>query len=183
MQEPQATPSGSPIAPNPPTGSLATSGVGMKFRRLHTRPGIHPFDEVDWEKRCALITSEKGEVVFEQKDVEVPRSWSQLATNIVVQKYFRGTLGTPEREHSVRQLIGRVAHSIAEWGRSDGYFATPEDADTFEAELIHLLVHQKMSFNSPVWFNVGIEARPQCSACFINSVQDSMSSIMDLAKT
>jgi ribonucleoside-diphosphate reductase alpha chain len=156
---------------------------GLTFERRWTRPGVHPYDEIAWETRTAAIGNESGKLVFEQKDVEVPASWSQLATNVVVSKYFRGHLNTPERETSVRQLIDRVVLSIAAWAETQRYFATPEDLATFQAELTHLLVHQKMSFNSPVWFNVGIEAKPQCSACFINSVQDSMSSIMDLAKT
>jgi ribonucleoside-diphosphate reductase alpha chain len=156
---------------------------GLTFERRWTTPGIHPYDEITWERRDASIGNESGKSVFEQKDVEVPHFWSQLATNVVVSKYFRGHLGTPERETSVRQLIDRVVNTIAGWAETQHYFATDADLKTFQAELTHLLVHQKMSFNSPVWFNVGIEARPQCSACFINSVQDSMSSIMDLAKT
>ena len=156
---------------------------GLTFERRWTRPGVHPYDEITWEYRTAGISSETGKTVFEQKDVEVPTSWSQLATNVVVSKYFRGHVGTPEREHSVRQLIDRVVTTIAAWAETQRYFATDEDLAAFQAELTHLLVHQKMSFNSPVWFNVGIEAKPQCSACFINSVQDNMSSIMDLAKT
>ncbi len=156
---------------------------GLAMERRWTRPGVHPYDEIAWEVRTASIGNESGKVVFEQKDVEVPASWSQLATNVVVSKYFRGHLGTPERETSVRQLIDRVVNTIAGWAEDQHYFASGDDLDTFRAELTHLLVHQKMSFNSPVWFNVGIEARPQCSACFINSVHDSMSSIMDLAKT
>ena len=156
---------------------------GLTFERRWTTPGIHPYDEIDWETRTAAIGNESGKLVFEQKDVEVPSFWSQLATNVVVSKYFRGHVGTPERETSVRQLIDRVANTIAAWAETQHYFASDEDLATFKAELTYLLVRQKMSFNSPVWFNVGIEARPQCSACFINSVQDSMSSIMDLAKT
>jgi ribonucleoside-diphosphate reductase alpha chain len=156
---------------------------GLTFERRWTRPGVHPYDEIAWEYRTAGISSETGKTVFEQKDVEVPTSWSQLATNVVVSKYFRGHVGTPEREHSVRQLIDRVVNTIAAWAETNRYFATDEDLAAFQAELTHLLVHQKVAFNSPVWFNVGIEARPQCSACFINSVQDNMSSIMDLAKT
>src|SRR5262249_22658642 len=137
----------------------------------------------------AAITSgggEGGKVYFEQRDVEVPKAWSQTATNIVAQKYFRGIVGTPARESSARQLISRVADTIAGWGRKGGYFATEGDATTFHAELVHLLVQQKMSFNSPVWFNVGTMTegeQPQCSACFINSVEDSMDSILTLAKT
>ncbi len=167
-------------------GALRFTGEGTRgltFERRWTRPGVHPYDEITWEIRTAAIGNESGKLVFEQKDVEVPASWSQLATNVVVSKYFRGHLNTPERETSVRQLIDRVVLTIAAWAETQHYFATPEDLAAFTAELTYLLVHQKMSFNSPVWFNVGIEARPQCSACFINSVQDSMSSIMDLAKT
>ncbi len=156
---------------------------GLTFERRWTRPGVHPYDEITWEYRTASIANESGKTVFEQKDVEVPSFWSQLATNVVVSKYFRGHIGTPEREHSVRQLIDRVVNTIAAWAETQHYFATDEDLAAFQAELTHLIVHQKMSFNSPVWFNVGIEQKPQCSACFINSVEDSMSSIMDLAKT
>ncbi|NOX38865.1 MAG: vitamin B12-dependent ribonucleotide reductase [Calditrichaeota bacterium] len=155
---------------------------GMKFQHYFSRPGIHPFDEIEWEKREALITNEKREVVFRQEDVEVPKFWSQLATNVVVSKYFHGKPGTPERETSVKQLINRVARTIADWGIKDGYFATPEDGEVFYSELTALLVNQYAAFNSPVWFNVGIEEKPQCSACFINSVQDTMESILDLAK-
>ncbi len=156
---------------------------GIRFERRWTRPGVHPYDEVAWAIRTASIGNESGKVVFEQADVEVPESWSQLAANVVVSKYFRGHLGTPEREHSVRQLIGRVVDTICGWAVAGHYFATDEDLEAFRAELTHLILHQKMSFNSPVWFNVGVEEHPQCSACFINSVQDSMTSIMDLAKT
>jgi ribonucleoside-diphosphate reductase alpha chain len=159
------------------------SHQGLTIPRRNTKPGVHPFDEIEWENRSAQIANERGEVVFEQAGVEVPSFWSQMATNIVVSKYFRGTLGTPEREHSVKQLIGRVAGTLSRWGREKGYFASSSDADTFEAELTHLLVNQKVSFNSPVWFNVGIEPHPQGSACFINSVQDTMQSILELAKT
>src|SRR5271157_2221961 len=129
---------------------------GLKFKRHFTREGIHPFDEVEWELRSASITDEKGKVIFEQKNVEVPKGWSQTATNIVVSKYFHGVLGTEKRERSVKQLIRRVADTIAEWGRDMGYFDSDEDAGIFHMELIHLLVNQKMAFNSPVWFNVGI---------------------------
>ena len=160
-----------------------TKAKGLTFERRWTRPGIHPYDEITWEYRTAGIANESGKSVFEQKDVEVPDFWSQLATNVVVSKYFRGHLGTPERETSVRQLIDRVVNTIAGWAETQRYFATDEDLRAFQAELTHLIVHQKMAFNSPVWFNVGIEPQPQCSACFINSVQDTMSSIMDLAKT
>jgi ribonucleoside-diphosphate reductase alpha chain len=156
---------------------------GLEWPRRHTTAGIHPYDEIEWELRNAAISSETGKTVFEQKDVEVPKAWSQLATNVVVSKYFRGHVGTPERESSVRQLIDRVVNSIAAWAETQHYFATETDRRAFQDELTYLLVHQKMAFNSPVWFNVGIEPKPQCSACFINSVQDNMGSIMDLAKT
>jgi len=156
---------------------------GLTWPRRHTRPDIHPYDEIEWELRTASISSETGKTVFEQTDVETPKAWSQLATNVVVSKYFRGHVGTPERERSVKQLIDRVVNTIAAWAETQHYFATDEDLRAFQAELTHLLVHQKMAFNSPVWFNVGIEPKPQCSACFINSVQDNMGSIMDLAKT
>jgi len=178
--------------PNPSSTTTAAGFVrpntftregGLKFKRMFTKKGTHPFDEVEWELRSASITDEKGKVIFEQKDVETPKSWSQTATNIVVSKYFHGVMGTEKRERSVKQLIRRVADTISEWGRDMGYFASDEDAEIFHMELTHLLVHQKMAFNSPVWFNVGIEPRPQCSACFINSVSDSMESILDLAKT
>jgi ribonucleoside-diphosphate reductase alpha chain len=167
----------------------AAAGPGLRFARFFTAPGTGPrevYDAVDWEVRDALITNEKGEVVFEQRGVEMPKSWSQTATNVVVSKYFRGQLGSPQREHSVRQLIGRVADTITGWARIGGYFGTPvreEDADTFHAELTHILLNQYACFNSPVWFNVGIEEKPQCSACFINSVEDTMQSILTLAKT
>ncbi len=163
--------------------TLRKAAEGLTLERYSTRPGVDPFDQVEWEVRCAVISNEKGEIVFEQKDVEIPRFWSQTATNVVASKYFRGTLGTPERERSVKQLIGRVVRTIGGWGRSQGYFNTEADAQTFEAELKHLLVYQKMSFNSPVWFNVGVEPKSQCSACFINSVEDTMDSILTLAKT
>jgi ribonucleoside-diphosphate reductase alpha chain len=156
---------------------------GLTVERRWTTPGVHPYDEVSWETRRASITNEAGTVVFEQDGVEVPIFWSQLATNVVVSKYFRGHIGTPQRERSVRQLIDRVVGTIAGWAATQHYFASDADLATFQAELTHLLLHQKMSFNSPVWFNVGVEPRPQSSACFINSVEDSMSSIMDLAKT
>ena len=148
---------------------------GLTFERRWTRPGVHPYDEITWEYRTAGLSSETGKTVFEQKDVEVPSFWSQLATNVVVSKYFRGHVGTPEREHSVKQLIDRVVNTIAAWAETQRYFATDEDLQAFRAELTHLIVHQKMAFNSPVWFNVGIEAKPQCSACFINSVLDMLS--------
>jgi ribonucleoside-diphosphate reductase alpha chain len=156
---------------------------GLAIPRTFTTPGVDPAQEMAWELRTASITGEGGKVIFEQKEVEVPKSWSALATNVVASKYFRGQLGSPERERSVRQLVGRVVRTIAGWGRKDGTFAGEEDAAAFEAELAHLLYRQKMSFNSPVWFNVGVEEHPQCSACFINSVGDSMDSILRLAHT
>jgi len=155
----------------------------MTIPRHFTEAGIDPFDAVEWELRSAKIVNEKGEIVFEQTDVEVPASWSQLATNVVVSKYFRGHVGTPERERSVKQLIGRVVNRIREWGDKSGYFRTPEDSQAFADELTHILVAQRMAFNSPVWFNLGVADTPQqASACFINSVEDTMESIMDLAK-
>jgi ribonucleoside-diphosphate reductase alpha chain len=165
------------------TSEHTTEKHGLHFERFFTRRGIHPFDEVEWELRTAAISNDRGEKIFEQKDVEIPKSWSMTATNVVVSKYFYGQLGTAERETSIRQLIDRVAKSYYTWGLKDGYFASQEDAEIFYHELIFLLVNQYMSFNSPVWFNVGIEKMPQCSACFINSVKDSMTSILELAKT
>jgi len=162
------------------------TGIGVKgltFERRWTTPGIHPYDEVTWDLRSAEIKNESGKTVFEQTDIEVPSFWSQLATNVVVSKYFRGHIGTPQRERSVKQLIDRVVNTIAAYASTQHYMRTDEDLAAFKAELTHLLLHQKMSFNSPVWFNVGVEERPQCSACFINSVHDDMGSIMDLAKT
>ena len=159
------------------------SRKGLSFPRVFTQPGVHPYDELVWEKRTASITNDKGESIFEQKDIEVPAGWSQLATNVVVSKYFHGPLGSPDREHSVRQLIDRVAKTVTGWGFAQHYFAADADAQTFEAELTHLLVNQKAAFNSPVWFNMGVEAKPQCSACFINSVQDTMQDILRLAQT
>jgi ribonucleoside-diphosphate reductase alpha chain len=154
--------------------AAATVGVERHF----TIPGRDPFDEVEWELRDAFIPG-KDKAVFDQKNVEFPKFWSQTATNIVAQKYFRGRLGSPERESSVKQMIGRVVDTIGGWGRAGGYFATDEEADTFEAELKAILVNQYASFNSPVWFNVGFEEKPQCSACFILSIDDSMESILD----
>jgi ribonucleoside-diphosphate reductase alpha chain len=147
-------------------------------RRFFTIPGRDPFDEIDWELRDALIPGRDGPA-FEQREVEFPKFWSQTATNIVAQKYFRGRLSSPERERSVKQMIGRVVDTITAWGRKGGYFADDEEAETFEAELKAILVNQIASFNSPVWFNVGFEERPQCSACFILSIEDSMESILD----
>ncbi|MGE5177958.1 MAG: vitamin B12-dependent ribonucleotide reductase [Bacteroidota bacterium] len=156
---------------------------GLRFPRVYTRAGEHPYDGVEWELRTAAITNEHGKIVFEQKDVEFPKFWSQMATNVVASKYFRGQMGMPERERSVKQLIGRVARTIAGWGRAQEYFASEMDAQAFEDELTYLLLHQKASFNSPVWFNCGVEEKPQCSACFINSVADTMDGILTLAKT
>ncbi len=159
------------------------SVTGLEFERYFSRDGVDPFDEVEWELRPAVITNERGELVFEQRDVEFPKFWSQQATNIVVSKYFRGQLGAPERERSVKQLVGRVVDTITRWAREQGYFASDDDLQAFSDDLKHLLVYQKGSFNSPVWFNCGFETAPQCSACFINAVQDTMESILGLAKT
>ncbi|MBK7863986.1 MAG: vitamin B12-dependent ribonucleotide reductase [Archangiaceae bacterium] len=156
---------------------------GLAVPRYFTTPGVDPADEVAWELRSAAITGEDGKVVFEQKNIEVPKTWSMLATNVVASKYFRGTPGTAERESSVRKLVARVVDTITRWGQQGGYFASEADRASFHAELTHLLIHQKVAFNSPVWFNVGVEEHPQCSACFINSVDDSMESILGLAKT
>src|SRR5438105_23906 len=158
--------------------------VGLRFERYFTPPDSHAYDLIEWERRTAAITSEKGQIIFEQKDVEVPRSWSQLAINVVAQKYFRGSPGSPERETSVRQIVDRVVETLATWGREGSYFATDEDADNWSEELRFLLVTQHASFNSPVWFNIGVPGRQQQpSACFMNSVQDSMESILELVKT
>src|SRR5438552_18738285 len=150
---------------HPPAGRVALS-----FRRYFTKPGRSPFDEVVWETRSAVINDERGQPVFEQHGIEVPTTWSQTATNIVASKYFRGQLGSPERESSVKGLISRVVDTIRSWGDAQGYFATAEDLQSFTDELTHLLVQQKAAFNSPVWFSVGIEKHPQASAWFINAV-------------
>src|ERR671917_252372 len=164
-----------------PQTALSTEGTAdqaLSVRRLFTQPGVDPFESVEWESRDARI-GHGDRVAFEQADVEFPKTWSQNATNIVAQKYFRGQLGSPARERSVKQMVGRVAGTIADWGRQRGYFASVEDGDTFEAELTYVLLHQLAAFNSPVWFNVGFEENPQCSACFILSVEDTMESILD----
>ena len=182
--QPESSPHDAPrgVGAPPAVGSDA-SARGLEFQRRFTTEGVHPFDEIEWEIRDAVIANEKGERVFEQLGIEVPTFWSQTATNVVVSKYFRGALDTDERETSVRQLILRVADAMRDWGIEGGYFASPAAAETFHSELTHILVHQMACFNSPVWFNVGIEEAPQCSACFINSVEDTMASILDLAKT
>jgi ribonucleoside-diphosphate reductase alpha chain len=158
------------------------AGQALTIRRKFTSPGVHPFDSVEWDVRDARI-GHGGKVAFEQEGVEFPRTWSQNATNIVAQKYFRGQLDSPSRERSVKQMISRVAGTIADWGRARGYFATPEDGDSFEAELTYVLLHQMAAFNSPVWFNCGWHPedspKNQMSACFILSVDDSMESILD----
>jgi ribonucleoside-diphosphate reductase alpha chain len=216
-----ATPTQTPAVPaqntaaKTPTASVPASKTqsaapGLAFTRHFTKPGVSPYDEITWERRDAVIQDWKGNLIFEQKNVEVPADWSVTATNIVASKYLHGLNGTAEREDGVRALITRVAESIRDWGIRDGYFATPEDAAIFYAELAHLLLNQKVAFNSPVWFNVGCDrlepnsdaqnwhwnkhscavefsvtgySKPQCSACFINSVQDSLDSILTLAKT
>src|SRR6188508_1369084 len=150
----------------------------VAVRRYFTIPGRDPFEEVEWEIRDALIPG-KDKPVFEQRGVEFPKFWSQTATNIVAQKYFRGRMGSPDRESSVKQMIGRIVATVGAWGREGGYFADEEGAETFEAELKAILVNQYAAFNSPVWFNVGFEEKPQCSACFILSIEDSMESILD----
>jgi ribonucleoside-diphosphate reductase alpha chain len=160
------------------TSTPQTGLQGLSIERRFSTAGVHPFDEIEWEIRDAVIGDPENPV-FEQRGVEFPVSWSQNATNIVAQKYFRGQLGSEKRESSVKQMIGRVAGTISEWGREGGYFASAEDADAFEAELTAILLNQKAAFNSPVWFNVGFEEKPQCSACFILSVEDTMESILD----
>ena len=173
-----------PEKTSPEERTHPTAGrVGLSFRRYFTKPGRSPFDELVWETRSAVINDERGQPVFEQHGIEVPATWSQTATNIVASKYFRGLLGSPERESSVRVLIARVVDTITAWAEKQGYFATADDLKSFSDELTHLLVNQKAAFNSPVWFNVGIEKHPQASACFINAVNDTMESILGLAKT
>ena len=166
------------FTPHPTIAEDLRAGEALSVERLFTSPDTHPFDTVEWELRDAHI-GHGDRVAFEQADVEFPKTWSQNATNIVAQKYFRGQIGHPARERSVKQMIGRVAGTIASWGRERAYFATEEDASAFEDELTHILLHQLAAFNSPVWFNVGFEESPQCSACFILSVEDTMESILE----
>ena len=173
-----------PSAPSPgssPQPMPGRAGSGLAIPRFFTRDGRHPFETVAWERRDALIQDEEGRVLFEPKGVEFPSGWSATAASIVASKYFHGS--GEGREHSLKQLIGRVADTLGLWGEEAGWFASAEDALAFRHELTFLLLDQRMAFNSPVWFNVGIEPRPQCSACFINSVDDSMESILDLVKT
>src|SRR5712691_1985475 len=178
----QKTTTGKTEPPSEPPRSTQAK-TGLEFLRFFTDGKVSPLDAVAWERRTAQISNEKGQTIFRQENVEVPKTWSQTATNIVASKYFHGKLDTPERESSVRQLISRVVDTIGGWGEQSGYFAPSTNQETFRDELTHLLVEQKMSFNSPVWFNVGVQPEPQCSACFINSVQDDMESIMNLTKT
>ena len=173
----------SPITETTPENTGAAAAKGLPFERYFTDGKMSPFDAVEWEKRTALIGNEKGVTIFRQEDVEVPKGWSQTATNIVTSKYFHGKPGSREREGSVRQLISRVVNTIVRWGQEGGYFTNEASRDAFRDELTHLLVEQKMAFNSPVWFNVGVQPKPQCSACFINSVHDNMESIMGLTRT
>src|SRR3954464_13879525 len=163
----------SPSTTDSTVRETARSGVqGLTMERHFTEAGVDPFSTVEWEMRTAEVGG------FKQEGVEFPTTWSQNATNIVAQKYFRGRMGSPERERSVKQMIGRVAGTIADWGRDGGYFATEDDAQAFQDELTHILLYQMAAFNSPVWFNVGFEEQPQCSACFILSVEDNMESIL-----
>src|SRR5436309_17493 len=161
--------------------AMAPEQTGIGIRRHFTTPDIDPYDEILWERRDARITNFRdGTVAFEQTGVEFPVSWSQNATNIVAQKYFRGQLGSIERESSLRQVADRVVDSITAWGRKDGYFVDQAEAEAFNAELKHLIVHQKAAFNSPVWFNIGVKGEPQqASACFILHVDDTMKSILN----
>src|SRR5215218_444258 len=166
-----------PDSRNATVPSITAAGDGVSVGRRFTEPGLSPFDAVEWEIRDALI-GDPEKPAFEQRGVEFPKSWSQNATNIVAQKYFRGRMDSDARESSVKQMIGRVAGTIATWGREGGYFATDDDAQAFEDELTHILLHQMAAFNSPVWFNVGFEESPQCSACFLLSVEDTLESIL-----
>ena len=156
---------------------------GLKIPRSFVPEGVNPYDDIAWEKRSAVISNEKGENIFRQDDVEIPKRWSQTSTNIVVSKYFHGRIGTPQREYSVRTLVERVARTLTDWGVEGRYFASVADAAAFHDDLVFLLLNQYAAFNSPVWFNCGIEKNPQCSACFINSVEDTMDSILSLART
>jgi len=210
MSEVKTTTAATTTTSSSATATTKKKAPGLTFRRHFTKPGVSPYDEVEWELRTAQITDAQGGIIFEQKDVEVPKDWSMTATNIVASKYLHGRMGTPERETGVRALVKRVAETIRDWGLADGYFRTPEDAATFHDELVHILVRQYAAFNSPVWFNVGCDriepnsdarnwhwnaalgrvefsvtgySKPQCSACFINSVKDSLDSILTLAKT
>src|SRR5438046_6284644 len=158
--------------------TVADDKASTAVKRYFTIPGRDPFEELEWELHDAFIAG-KDKPTFEQKEVEFPKFWSQTATNIVAQKYFRGRMTSPERERSVKQMIGRVVDTVTTWGTDGGYFATDEEARTFADELKFILVHQLASFNSPVWFNVGFEEKPACSACFILSIEDSMESILD----
>ncbi len=166
-----------------PRAAKELSTKKLEIPRFFTKPNVHPYDEIEWEKRTAFISNDKGKIIFERPNVEVPVFWSQTAINIVASKYFHSHVKSGEPETSVRQMIDRVAKTLTQWGQKDGYFADEENAKTFEMELTHLLVTQKASFNSPVWFNLGVEEKPQCSACFINAVEDTMESILNLAKT
>ena len=159
------------------------TGAGFALERHFTRPEIHPYELLQWVPGRATITASTGEVIFEQDGVEFPSSWSQLSKNVVVSKYCKGGLGTPQRERSLKQVIDRLVRALSSWGLEDGYLSSPAQAELFSAELTHLLVNQAAAFNSPVWFNLGIETHPQCSACFINSVEDTMDSILNLAHT
>src|SRR5260370_11029523 len=207
---PELKPTTPAAVPVNPVSAARKTAAGLSFRGFFTKPGVSPYDELEWDLRLAQITDAKGNVIFEQKDVEVPKDWSMTATNIVASKYLHGKVGTPERETGVRQLVTRVAETIRNWGLEQGYFKTPADGATFHDELVHILVRQYAAFNSPVWVNVGCDriepnsdarnwhwnpqtqqvefgvtgySTPQCSACFINSVKDSLDSILTLAKT
>ncbi|MGH3001050.1 MAG: hypothetical protein ACRDM1_00005, partial [Gaiellaceae bacterium] len=166
------------IHPDELDNRVADESANLAVRRLFTIEGRDPFDEVEWETRDAFIPGKDGPT-FEQKGVEFPKFWSQTATNIVAQKYCRGRMSSPARERSVKQMIGRIVGTVGRWGRDGGYFASDDEAQTFEDELKTILVNQLAAFNSPVWFNVGFEDRPQCSACFILSIEDSMDAILD----
>ena len=166
------------IHPDELVNSVVDEDASLAVRRLFTIEGRDPYDEVEWEVRDAHIPGKNGPA-FEQKNVEFPKFWSQTATNIVAQKYFRGRMSSPERERSVKQMIGRIVSTVGVWGRDGGYFASENEAATFEDELKAILVNQLAAFNSPVWFNVGFEEKPQCSACFILSIEDSMDAILD----